>query len=239
MEQAPQLKVSELYTKRQSRDAARLKAYNQILAQIHHRIRVMSKLPGTPSYLMYTIPPFIFGLPRIDMEDCVVYLVYQLRTAGLETRYTYPNLLLISWTHHEKEYVMEQSPILQAMVATAESAKAENGGFAANARAGAGAARVRAAVKPKGGKKVAFGGATSMIAAGGAGSTMMSPSAREPTLKPATIRVPGTMSAGRNPTASDYVPPANFIQTMEKPEREGGIGARLPSMGGSASVFGF
>lgn len=229
MEPAPQLKVSELYTKRQSRDAARLKAYNQILAQIHHRIRVMSKLPGTPSYLMYTIPPFILGLPRIDMEDCVVYLVYQLRTAGFETRYTYPNLILISWTHHEKEYVMEQSPILQAMVATAESAKAES------ARAGAGAARVRAAVKPKGGKKVAFGG----VAAGGAGSTIMSPSAREPTLKPATIRIPGTMSAGRNPTAGDYVPPANFIQTMEKPEREGGIGFKLPSAGGSASVFGF
>lgn len=211
MEPAPQLKVSELYTKRQSRDTARLKAYNQILAQIHHRIRVMSKLPGTPSYLMYTIPPFILGLPRIDMEDCVVYLVYQLRTAGFETRYTYPNLILISWTHHEKEYVMEQSPILQAMVATAETAKAEA------ARAGAGAARVRAAVKPKGGKKVAFGGAS--IVAGSAGSTIMSPSAREPTLKPATIRIPGTLSAGRNPTAGDYVPPANFIQTMEKPEK--------------------
>lgn len=230
MEPAPQLKVSELYTKRQSRDAARLKAYNQILAQIHHRIRVMSKLPGNSSYLMYTIPPFILGLPRIDMEDCVVYLVYQLRTAGFETKYTYPNLILISWTHHEKEYVMEQSPILQAMVATAESAKAEA------ARAGAGAARARAAVKPKGGKKVAFGG-VAMAAAGGAGSTIMAPSAREPTLKPATIRIPGTMSAGRNPTAGDYVPPANFIQTMEKPEREGGF--KLPSTGGSASVFGF
>lgn len=223
MEPAPQLKVSELYTKRQSRDAARLKAYNQILAQIHHRIRVMSKLPGNSSYLMYTIPPFILGLPRIDMEDCVVYLVYQLRVAGFETKYTYPNLILISWTHHEKEYVMEQSPILQAMVATAESAKAE-------AARSTGADRVRAAVKPRGGKKVAF-------AAGGAGSSIMAPSVREPTLKPATIRIPGTMSAGRNPTAGDYVPPANFIQTMEKPEREGGL--KLPSTGGSASVFGF
>jgi hypothetical protein len=30
-------------------------------------------------------------------------------------RYTYPNLLFISWAHHEKEYMQKQSPITQAM----------------------------------------------------------------------------------------------------------------------------
>lgn len=212
---APQLKVSELYSKRQSRDAARLKAYNQILAQIHHRIRVISKLPGNPAYLMYTIPPFILGLPRIDMEDCVVYLVYQLRTAGFETRYSYPNLIFISWRHHERDYVMEQSPILQAMVATAEAAKADA------ARAGATAARTRGLFSqpkaPRAPKKVAF------AAAGGSG---MAPSAKAPSLKSAADmrNPPSILSAGRNPAAGDYVPPTNFLQTMEKPERKEGGG---------------
>lgn len=121
----PALRVEELYAKRQSRDTARLKAYNQILLQIHHRVRMMSRLPNNQCYLIYTIPPFILGLPKIDMEDCVVYIVYQLRMEGFDVRYTFPNMLYISWKHHEREYILEQSPILQAMLESTEEAKRE------------------------------------------------------------------------------------------------------------------
>jgi hypothetical protein len=122
--EVPMLQVGDLYTKRQKRDTARLKAYNEILEQIYHRIRVSSQLPTHPAHLLYTIPPFIFGLPKIELEDCVVYLVYQLRSAGFEVRYTYPNLIFISWKHHEKNYLLQESPILQAMLATSKAAAA-------------------------------------------------------------------------------------------------------------------
>jgi hypothetical protein len=78
----PQLDPSELYNKRKSKDSARLRAYNKILEQIYNRIRVISRLPNSQCYLLYTVPPFILGLPKIDMEDCVVYLIYQLRHSG-------------------------------------------------------------------------------------------------------------------------------------------------------------
>jgi hypothetical protein len=39
-----------------------------------------------------------------------------LRQNGYEVRYTYPNLLFISWKHHEKNYLMTQNPIVQAMI---------------------------------------------------------------------------------------------------------------------------
>ena len=114
----PTLAVGDLYDRRRSRDAARLRAYNQILEQIYHRIKVVSRMPTHPTDIMYTIPPFILGLPRIDLEDCVVYLVYQLRTNGFHVTFTYPNLLHVSWKHHERQYVVNDSPILQAMLAT-------------------------------------------------------------------------------------------------------------------------
>jgi hypothetical protein len=60
----------------------------------------------------------ILGLPRIDLEDCIVYLVYMLRAQEYEVRYTYPNLLYISWKHHEKDYILKGSPIMSAMLAT-------------------------------------------------------------------------------------------------------------------------
>lgn len=205
MSEVPQLKVSELYNKRQSRDEARLRAYNQILEQIHNRIRVMSKLPGNACYLMYTIPPFIFGLPKIDMEDCVTYLVYMLRTSGFEVRYTYPNLVYISWRHHEKDYIVEHSPILQAMMVTAESAKVEAARLAKANKQMQGLFGGPKVGRPPG-KKVTFAGAGSIPA----------PSAKSDT-KPTSIRGPA-ISAGKNPTAAEYVPPASFINTIEKPE---------------------
>jgi len=116
----PKLEPKQLFEKRASRDKARLRAYNQMLEQIHHRIYTTSQLPGNPNYLMYTVPPFILGLPSIDLEDCIVYIVYQLRTSGFEVRFTYPNLLYISWKAYEREYLMTKNPIVQAMIPLAK-----------------------------------------------------------------------------------------------------------------------
>ncbi len=110
----PVLKPTDLFTKRKTRDASRLRAYNQILQQIHTRILTQSRT-GTDAFLLYTVPPFILGLPLLELEDCIIYIVYQLRQQSYEVRYTYPNLLWISWAHHEKEYLQKQSPITQAM----------------------------------------------------------------------------------------------------------------------------
>jgi hypothetical protein len=112
---APKLEPRNLFEKRVQRDRARLRAYDQILGQIHSRIKTTAELPGNPCYLLYTVPPFILGLPAIDLQDCIVYIVHQLRVGGFLVRFTYPNLLYISWAHYEQEYMREQNPITQAM----------------------------------------------------------------------------------------------------------------------------
>ena len=119
--QPPKLQPQHLFEKREKRDKSRLRAYNQLLEQIQHRIFTTSQLPGNPSYLVYNVPPFILGLPSMDMQDCIVYLVFQLRTNGFEIRFTYPNLLYISWASYEKEYFMKKNPIVQAMMPKPEN----------------------------------------------------------------------------------------------------------------------
>jgi hypothetical protein len=111
----PHLDPSQLFEKRAQRDSARLKAYNEILGQIHTRIYTVSQMPGNTSSLVYTVPPFLLGLPAIDLQDCIVYLVSILRNNGFVVRYTYPNLLSISWKHYEAQYNREMNPIVQAM----------------------------------------------------------------------------------------------------------------------------
>lgn len=115
-EPPPKLAPRDLFEKRMRRDQSRLRAYNQLLQQIHQRIYTTSQMSGNASYITYTVPPFIFGLPKLDLEDCVVYLVYMLRQSGFEVRFTYPNLLWISWKHHEQSYIQTQNPIVQAMI---------------------------------------------------------------------------------------------------------------------------
>jgi len=189
MDHVPQLHVGDLYKRRMAKDAARLKAYNQILESIYSRIRNQSQLPNCPTNLLYTIPPFILGLPRIDLEDCVVYLVYQLRQNGFDVRYSYPNLLAISWSHHERDYILEQSPIMQAMLVTSNSLKEKQHSKIQ-----------RAFEKPKKEKKVKK--TVSM-----AGNVVISPYALD-----------SAPSAGKALQAGDYQPPSVFLKEMEKPD---------------------
>lgn len=184
----PVLNIRELYGRRQSRDAARLTAYNSLLNQIHHRIKVSSQLPTHPTNLTFTIPPFILGLPKLDLEDCVVYLVYQLRTSGFEVKYTYPNMLFISWKHHEHEYLINESPILRAMVDTAESL----------------APKKRSSKPPKSilKRSVNFGSMETME---------FNPTAAPPPIMSSN----GPAAPQRN--ALEYVPPMAFINSIERP----------------------
>lgn len=115
-QEVPKLNPKDLFEKRVKRDSSRLRSYNQLLSQIHQRIYTTSQMSGNANHIIYTVPPFIFGLPKIDLQDCVVYLVYQLRQSGYEVRFTYPNLIFISWKHHEHTYLTSQNPILQAMI---------------------------------------------------------------------------------------------------------------------------
>ena len=129
----PKLEPKNLFEKRVRRDTARLKAYNQILEQIHHRIYTTLQLPGNPSYVMYTVPPFILGVPYIDLEDCIVYLVHILRSNQFEVRFTYPNLLYISWKHYESEYIANRNPIVKAMTPPPAPANTSKKGGGRNA----------------------------------------------------------------------------------------------------------
>jgi len=195
----PILRVSELYKRRQAKDAARLRSYNQVLDTVHHRIRVQGNMPNSPCSLLYTIPPFVLGLPKIDLEDCVVYLVYQLRQSGFEVRYSYPNLLAISWMHHERNYITEQSPIMQAMLATQAAAPPP----------------LTAAPKrrpPKAGPE------PGLLAGPSQRPGLAGPSQRKQKGVAFAVGNDKGPSVGHLPSAEAYVPPSTFLQTMAKPD---------------------
>jgi hypothetical protein len=182
----PTLKPSDLFEKRKQRDSSKLRSYNKILEQIYSRIRTSSR-EGSDPYILYTIPPFIIGLPRIDLEDCVVYLVYMLRAQTYEVRYTYPNLLYISWKHHEREYILKGSPIMQTMLSTT-STKPKN------------------ELRGQSGSRVRF--AENVMGSGGGMAPTPSASVRPP--------APQTVGRAPPRNVGDYQPPNSFLDALEK-----------------------
>jgi len=199
----PQLDPTDLYDKRKSKDASRLRAYNKILEQIYNRIRVSSKLPNSQCYLLYTVPPFILGLPKIDIEDCVIYIIYQLRHAKYEVRYTPPNMLYISWLHHEKSYLVEQSPIMQAMLESAEKTRAEQ------ERKEREASRLIQGRKSQRSVRIATPGQFQRGSTMGPRASAISTILNRPLSNPTAGPPP--------PSAAEYVPPPTFLQNVSQP----------------------
>jgi hypothetical protein len=224
----PQLNVNDLYSRRQTRDSARLQTYNKILQIIYHKIRVTSQMANSPCSVLYTIPPFILGLPRIDLEDCVVYIVYQLRMNGFEVRFTYPNLLNINWSLHEKSYLLEQSPIMQAMLESDRKRREEEERKAIFSRrlvgkqktggGGGGPPKAKSGGVAAGKKRVDF---RNEVVIGGAGGGMM--------------RDHDAPSVGQIPSASEYIPPVTFLKQMTEPPPRPSVSFAQDGGGGGGS----
>ena len=198
MIQVPHLEPKDLYDRRIRRDYARLRAYNTLLEQIYQRVYATSQLSGNTSSVLYSVPPFILGLPKLDMEDCIVYLVWQLRQSGFEVRFTWPNVLFISWRHHEGAYLATQNPIMKAMTPApppAPTVKTVGGSQKKKSVAAAAAATV--AMQPRQ-PTVAFNEAVDLITSA----------------NPSTFGSPVPQGTRR---ATDYEPPASFIQNLERP----------------------
>jgi hypothetical protein len=165
MSGVPQLPASTLFDVRLKKDQARHRAYNQILEQALQKVAHSATQPNQPTFVYYNVPPFVLGLPSLDLQDCVVYIVHQLRNQGYEVRYTYPNLLWISWAQHERQYFMEKNPIVQSMLPTMSGPEKRKGPSSVTMR-------------------------TAMTVANNTGALLR---------------------------ASDYTPPAGFVETMERP----------------------
>lgn len=186
----PKLNPDELYEHRMRRDKSKLSSYNQILEQIYNRIYCASQMVSHPACLLYTVPPFVFGLPKIDLEDCIVYLVYQLRQSKFEVRFTYPNLLYISWRHHEQNYLLHQNPIIQAMMPPAPPPRSSGSK-----------------------KKVSFVQQSQAVSQ----DPFAQFTSRSPV--PTAISYASPTSTAPRRTAADYRPPVQFMQQMERPSQ--------------------
>lgn len=116
----PIVPPSSLYSEEARRDATRVRTYNNVLQAIYTKIKAVARIPGNEKCLWYVVPEFIPGTARFNVEDCVLYVVWNLRNVGYSVVYTHPNFLYISWKNHDDKYKERESPWAQVLEAARE-----------------------------------------------------------------------------------------------------------------------
>ena len=71
---------------------------------VHNKIKLTSRQRNNMKCCWFVIPEFILGLPKYNIELCTQYLMEKLDDNGFIVKYTYPNLLFISWNHYIPDY---------------------------------------------------------------------------------------------------------------------------------------
>ena len=94
------LNINELYDSINTKNFKRLKKFDDILLQIHRRIKYHAELEQT--FCLYNIPEFIFGIPLYNVNDLKNYIMNTLKKNGFKILYFHPNTIFISWDVENK-----------------------------------------------------------------------------------------------------------------------------------------
>ena len=92
-----QLRINDLYNKKNEKNLKRLEIYDSVLVKCHERIKYNSNFERT--YCFYQIPEFIIGVPLYNINEMRKYIINSLKTNGFNILYIDPNWLFISWGH--------------------------------------------------------------------------------------------------------------------------------------------
>ena len=89
------LNINSLFEEQDKKVLNRLKLFDDILVQIHNKIKLNSK--NKVFYCTSSIPEFLIGKPLYKVEDLRKYLIDSLKRDKFDVLYIHPNLLFISW----------------------------------------------------------------------------------------------------------------------------------------------
>ena len=98
------LNLDDLFTQDKNDNSNKTKVYQKILQRAHNKIKITSRQRNNMKCCWFVIPEFILGLPKYNIELCTQYLMEKLDDNGFIVKYTYPNLLFISWNHYIPDY---------------------------------------------------------------------------------------------------------------------------------------
>ena len=89
------LNIDALFEEADKKYLNRLKLFDDILVQIHNRIKYHSK--NKWFYCTYALPEFLIGKPLYKIVELRKYIIDSLKRDKFDVMYVHPNFLFISW----------------------------------------------------------------------------------------------------------------------------------------------
>lgn len=114
--------LDNLHKQKIDREKKKINSYEEVLRRCHHRIETTAKTQNY-CFCFFTIPSYIFGVPKFDTSGCILYLVDSLVNNGFDVKYTHPNLLYISWLNKYNKPEKERKQIKNKQYKTIEEYK--------------------------------------------------------------------------------------------------------------------
>ena len=95
------LNIDSLFEEADKKVLNRMKMFDDILVQIHHKMKLHSK--NKWFYCTYQIPEFLIGKPLYKVKDLIKYLIDSLKRDKFDVMYIHPNFLFISWENKKNK----------------------------------------------------------------------------------------------------------------------------------------
>lgn len=87
--------AEDVYAQHLQKQKIRWSSYEAVLQRVH--LRIQSSAAVNRYSCSFDIPPFLLGMPAIDVDLCRAFLQNQLQRKGYTVRVTSPRRLLIAW----------------------------------------------------------------------------------------------------------------------------------------------
>ena len=91
------LKAKEVWDEQEARREQRMAAMRPVLAQLHGQIRRHAIHSPNAPYVVFEIPPYVFGYPLYQLHEAREYLVKTLTDSGFLVWVVDEKYLLVSW----------------------------------------------------------------------------------------------------------------------------------------------
>ena len=97
------LNIDALFEVADKKYLNRLKLFDDILVQIHNRIKYHSK--NKWFFCTYSLPEFLIGKPLYKIVELRKYIIDSLKRDKFDVMYVHPNFLFISWEKKKNKRV--------------------------------------------------------------------------------------------------------------------------------------
>ena len=98
--------INNLIETNLNREQKHQQVYDKILRKVYHKIKLTNK--KRQYKILYEIPNYVFGYALYNTQTCLVYCIKRLRETGLIVKFTYPNILIISWEQAMRQRYKKQ-----------------------------------------------------------------------------------------------------------------------------------